>query len=293
MPPSCCQRACRVRQALPVDVVGEISPAIEQFPVRSLPMHVRPPPCTPPHFPYRHRARKKTTTKKTRDRFAGNLQQDAHEFLSDLINVLHEETHPRLDAAAASVPPKTSDVDGLIALLIESNKTTATNITNTTDDKKGGGRVEDDDGVTTRANSPQSGVVDLSCCEISRDEGLLPRAVGDGDGSGGLCEGEKVVDGDGYVRKDHNSTSGGGSGGDRRAALGEAKGVGALKSGGGGDGAHDDTSGEAKAEQVVGRIPPGEGKEAEAAAAAIKERFMPTTRHFHSELEVKFTMSCE
>lgn len=33
----------------------------------------------------------------TRDRFAGNLQQDAHEFLGDLINVLHDETQPRLD----------------------------------------------------------------------------------------------------------------------------------------------------------------------------------------------------
>ena len=38
-----------------------------------------------------------------RDRFAGNLQQDAHEFLSDLVNVLHDETRPRLDKAAAYV----------------------------------------------------------------------------------------------------------------------------------------------------------------------------------------------
>lgn len=46
-----------------------------------------------------------------RDRFAGNLQQDAHEFLSDLINVLHDETQPRLDAAAAYVgKPETEPV---------------------------------------------------------------------------------------------------------------------------------------------------------------------------------------
>ncbi|CAN0247252.1 unnamed protein product, partial [Ectocarpus sp. 13 AM-2016] len=37
------------------------------------------------------------------DRFAGNLQQDAHEFLGDLVNVLHEETQPRLDIAAGYV----------------------------------------------------------------------------------------------------------------------------------------------------------------------------------------------
>ena len=36
-----------------------------------------------------------------RDRFAGNLQQDAHEFLVDLISTLHEEMQPRLRAAAA------------------------------------------------------------------------------------------------------------------------------------------------------------------------------------------------
>ena len=47
--------------------------------------YIQPPPPPPPG----------------RDRFAGNLQQDAHEFLVYLINTLHEETQPRLEAAAA------------------------------------------------------------------------------------------------------------------------------------------------------------------------------------------------
>ncbi|CAM9357911.1 unnamed protein product, partial [Discosporangium mesarthrocarpum] len=45
-------------------------------------------------------ARLKRAMDKHSDRFAGNLQQDAHEFLNDLINVLHEEAYPRLPAAA-------------------------------------------------------------------------------------------------------------------------------------------------------------------------------------------------
>lgn len=47
-----------------------------------------------------------------RDRFTGNLQQDAHEFLSDLINVLHEEAQPRLDTAAGYVRNPITDVGG-------------------------------------------------------------------------------------------------------------------------------------------------------------------------------------
>ncbi|CAN0216907.1 unnamed protein product, partial [Laminaria digitata] len=46
-----------------------------------------------------------TPLKKAMDReshrFAGNMQQDAHEFLGNLINVLHEEARPRLEDAAA------------------------------------------------------------------------------------------------------------------------------------------------------------------------------------------------
>lgn len=215
-----------------------------------------------------------------RDRFAGNFQQDAHEFLSDVINVLHDEMQPRLDAACSLLPTPPP-----LVVVDAGGDNGSVNVTQAPDDGRSDhkGQVsmasflhvdgQDGDGAGERRRSdPCPADIDLCGSDdghaspvgtgartATTDAALAQsrRPCRDSSATSTRANREEVGDCDGEVGAvDGGSTKGS----DRVTVAGDRCGEFPVSDGSGGA-------------TCVGR--------------AGKEHLMPTTRHFHAEVEVR------
>ncbi|CAM9163083.1 unnamed protein product [Scytosiphon promiscuus] len=233
------------------------------------------------------------------DRFAGNLQQDAHEFLNDLINVLHEETQPRLEAAAGYVTRATTviDLDDTAGGGDGGGKTPARAGrkagTNSGLALKGGGTVDNGGGGGRGGGGVTT--VDLSSAWSGDEKDL--RGQGDdaydggwdsSDGfaaaaaaaadatpstaavAGGLAAGARIVE----VDSDTGCSDGDGASANTAVTV-SSSGLRAKKKGLEGEREEDEERRKAEEEEEE--------------ALRERERLMPTTRHFHAEVEVTLT----
>ncbi|CBJ26870.1 hypothetical protein Esi_0048_0091 [Ectocarpus siliculosus] len=267
------------------------------------------------------------------DRFAGNLQQDAHEFLGDLVNVLHEETQPRLDIAAGYVGKPLAaaaavsgggDKGKKVEVAVGAERSGRTRKTSSGGGGGGDGGFGSGGGGGSDIGSGDSGggvtMVDLSSTD-SGDEGREePDVYGGGwdDGEDFAAAAEAAA-----AAASATATASGsaGSGGDGGGGGGGRNGSG----GGGGGGvfevfdldsdgscSDDDRNGTTAAASSPPTAPKlstttttargetrteggdedGEGPEGgreDEEALRQKERLMPTTRHFHAEVEATLT----
>ncbi|CAM9650112.1 unnamed protein product [Ectocarpus sp. 8 AP-2014] len=262
------------------------------------------------------------------DRFAGNLQQDAHEFLGDLVNVLHEETQPRLDiavgyvgkplaaAAAAAAVGGGGDKGKNVEVAVGAERSGRTRKTSSGGGGGDGGVVGGGGGGGSGDSGGGVTMVDLSSTD-SGDEGREePDVYGGGwdDGEDFAAAAEAAA-----AAASASATASGsaGSGGGGGGGGGSGSGSGGGGGGGGvfevfdldsdGSCSDDDRNGASAAAapklltttttargetRTEGGDEDGEGPEGgreDEETLRQKERLMPTTRHFHAEVEATLT----
>lgn len=251
----------------------------------------------------------------TRDRFAGNLQQDAHEFLGDLINVLHDETQPRLDAVCelrqkalqagdrtgrcsssstgvggggergrgealpcydlSSEEIKVGDGDAVVECISCTDGRKSARSGNSTASVDAMGVAAEGKGSMSPAAVPVDSIVGVSA--------ISGRGRGRGGEDGGVrnaaCSrprGRKAV-------SDRHSKSG-------RQAVTDVTGDntegGRMASGELGAGGSPWADRRKKEEEEDKKGEEGEASDAEEGRVLGEQRLMPTTRHFHAEVEV-------